>query len=116
MPSWPASLNFCPVNGSYQEQPVDAVLRTEMDAGPVKTRPRFTAVPTNISFTLPKMTRAEYVIFRDWFNIDLERGALSFDALHPLTRQSGNFRFRAPYSVALPGKSVVISVQLELLP
>lgn len=116
MPVYPASLEFCYIGGSYSEQPVDGVLRTQMDAGPDKTRRRFTAVPTNISFTLPWMTRAEYATFKTFFDVDLKGGALSFTATHPITNASGNFRFVAPYRMRTVGKNIEVSVELELLP
>lgn len=116
MPNWPESLRFCPVAGSYQERPVDAVLRTEVDAGPDLTRKRFTAVPVNISFTLPKMSRAQFVVFRTWFSNDLDQGALTFNAKHPLTGENGVFQFRGPYSVSKPGRSISVSIEVVLLP
>lgn len=116
MPVYPASLEFCYIGGSYSEQPVDGVLRTQMDAGPEKTRRRFTATPTNISFTLPWMTRAEYATFKTFFETDLEGGALSFTATHPITNVSESFRFRSPYQMRPVGKKIEVSIEVELLP
>lgn len=116
MPVWPANLRFCPVADSYSEEPVDVVLRTQFDAGSNKTRPRVTAAPDNISFTLPSMTRAEFAGLKQWFVNDLRRGALSFTAIHPITRVEGSFRFLRPFRMAQRGRKIVVSLELELLP
>lgn len=116
MPDWPASLRFCPVNGTYTENRVDSTIRTSVDTGPDFVRRRFTAVPTNISLTLPKMSHAEYAVFQTWFRDDLSDGVLSFDADHPITGVAGSFRFRSPYRAAKVGKGIVVQLDLELLP
>lgn len=116
MPDWPANLRFCPVGGSYSEEPVDAVTRTSFDAGPVKTRRRYTAVPLNLRFTLPWLTRVEYAAFQAFYSVDLQEGALPFTAKHPVTGDQRSFRFRSPYRANLAGKNVVVQLELEMLP
>lgn len=116
MVDWPETIEFCPVVSSYSEEDADAVQRTEMDAGVDKTRLRFTAVPSNISFTLKPITRAQYAVFQSWFRSDLKRGAVPFSAKHPITQQIGSFKFRRPAQARLSGHKVVLRFELEMLP
>ncbi|MGB0661331.1 MAG: hypothetical protein ACPGNV_14295 [Mangrovicoccus sp.] len=116
MPSWPDGIPFCPMGGTYSEEPGDAVLRTEFDAGPAKTRRRFTAVPTSMRFSLPWLSHVEYAQFRAWFEDDLLHGALAFDADHPLTGELRSFRFRQPFRANALGKHMVVQLELEMLP
>lgn len=104
------------MGSTYNEQAVENVLRTEMDAGPVKSRRRFTAVPTNIEFTLPWLSRSEYAALQAWFKNDLLDGSLSFTADHPVTGESGSFRFRTPFRASVVGAKVIVRLSLELLP
>jgi len=46
--SWPATLPLPTVEG-YGIRPGEAILRTEMEAGPARQRKRFTQVPTRIA-------------------------------------------------------------------
>ncbi len=116
MPDWPENLRFCAVGNSYSEEPVDAVTRTSFDAGPVKTRRRYTAVPVSLRFTLPWLNRAQYAEFQAFYSVDLQEGALAFTAKHPMTGERRIFRFRAPYRANLAGKNVVVQLELEMLP
>lgn len=116
MPVWPAGPRFLPITPTYSEIPVDGALRTAMDTGPEKTRQRYTATPVNVNFALVPMTRTEYATFKTFFDVDLEGGALAFDATHPITCATEQFRFRRPYQVRAIGNLVQVSVELELLP
>lgn len=116
MVNWPANIRFLPVGDSYSEELEDTLQRTAMDTGPDKTRPRSTAAPELVSFTLPRMTKAEYVQLKAWFKDDLRRGALPFTAIHPITLAQETFRFAAPLSGNKVGKSMVVALQLKVLP
>lgn len=84
MPTWPSTLPQLPLSDSYSESPQSQVLRSSMDAGPPKTRRRFTAATRAIpmSFTL---TNAQVEIFETWFDADIQGGSLPFDMIQPRT-------------------------------
>ncbi|MBU3035930.1 hypothetical protein [Tritonibacter mobilis] len=113
---WPANIRFCPVGDSYDELQDDALLRTSMDAGPAKVRQRFTAIPESVRMTLPRMSLMQYAQFKTWHKVELMNGALPFQAQHPLTRAMRSFRFVTPPRYNRAGRSVVVHLDLELLP
>lgn len=84
MPTWPADLPQKPLIDGYSESPQSQVLRSSMDAGPPKTRRRFTAatraIPVN--FTL---SNAQLATFESFFEADIQGGSLPFDMPHPRT-------------------------------
>lgn len=116
MADWPSGIPFCPVLSTFNETIEDSVLRTQMDSGPDKTRRRFTAVPTNISFDLRPISHVQYAELQAWFRNSLGGGALAFSAKHPLTGVDGDFRFRRPFRARFSGHKVAIRLELELLP
>lgn len=116
MIDWPANIRFIPVGDSYAEELEDTLQRTAMDTGPGKARPRSTAVPELVGFTLPRMTRAQYAQLKSWFKYDLRSGALPFTAKHPISLTQETFRFAAPLSGNKVGKSMVVALQLKMLP
>lgn len=116
MPAWPVSISFKPSPGTYSEQPLDNVIRTSFDFGPEVTRRRFTAVPTNISFSLPPMLQSDFTTFKTFYDVDLEHGSLAFTADHPITGVNESFRFAAPYSVGDVLPYLSVSLSLLLLP
>lgn len=78
MPAWPSTLPQLPLVAGYSEQVQSQVLRSTMDAGPAKSRRRFTAA----SRTIPVrylLTEEQTHFFEDWFEIDLAGGSLPFD-------------------------------------
>ncbi|EBA18404.1 hypothetical protein RSK20926_11814 [Roseobacter sp. SK209-2-6] len=116
MVDWTTAVEFCPVGDSFWEEPEDAVLRTQTDSGPVKSRRRYTAVPISIRFTLPRMTNAQYAEFQAWFENDVKGGSIPFTALHPITREQCSFQFVRPYRANKAGRSMQVHLELERLP
>lgn len=79
---WPASLPAYPrVGVDYVPQP--GVIRSENDTGPVNVRRRYTAVVTNVNWTMPPLTGDELQIYRDFVTNDLAGGALKIDMIDP---------------------------------
>lgn len=115
MPAWPASLPQAPLIG-LEEEPPDTTLRTKMDAGPDKTRPRFTAGVRNFSWPI-RLTDTQKTTFDDFFINDLARGALAFTHINPTTKAVVSFRLtaRPKYKLIGPTKWVV-TLALEILP
>lgn len=123
MPTWPASLPDCPLAGNYSEQPQSQVLSSEMDAGPTKTRRRFTAGTTALAFDR-NMTHAQLATFEEFFDNDIAAGALPFDIAHPRTKQVVSVLIRTnkdspPYELTPVGSGAThyrISMILEVQP
>jgi hypothetical protein len=112
---WPAAVAFVPV-APFSMQPLDNALRTQFDAGPVQSRPRFTAVPVDLSFRLKAMSRADFAVFEEWFCRDLKGGPVIFEAKHPMSGQDRRFRFQQPYRASWDGPKVKVDVSLQVLP
>lgn len=118
MPSWPAGVDFDFTEPSWQESgPLENVIRTKMEHGPVKTRRRFTAAPRAVAGTTGILTNAQVATFDTWFHNDIADGALSFTATNPRTGVTQTFRFTETYRVinVLADKNR-IAVKLERLP
>lgn len=121
MPQWPLTLPQQPVLNSTQfGSPVDAIVRTKMDSGPAKTRPRTTAAVRPLSMTFRPLTGAQVEIFENFHETDIKMGSLSFTFPHPRTDALVNVRFAGineQYSINEIGRDrYALNVQLELLP
>lgn len=84
MATWPASLPTMPIAGGYGEKPQSQVLRSDMDAGPAKTRRRFTAGTRELTYSL-RMTQDQADTFEAFFDNQIAAGALPFDIEQPRT-------------------------------
>lgn len=94
--TWPVGLPVDPLTEGYDESFADVVLRTAMEAGPPKKRPRSSAAvkPLTVKFDL---TRAQVAILEDFHWITLGRGALNFEFMHPRKQVTVEVGFmRAP--------------------
>lgn len=94
-PVWPIDLPQDVFTEGYDEGLPDVALRTQMDAGPAKTRRRHTAAPRPLNVTVG-LSRAQAASFDDFFTEDLAGGALSFDWIHPRTLAAVTLRFVTP--------------------
>jgi len=101
MPSWPSSLPQNPydgVNQSPQYAPVDNVVRTTTDAGPVKQRRRYTSVaePVTVQLVLSSADVATLETFKsttlqdanpfDWIDF-VSGGAAAYHFIGPIGKQ-----------------------------
>lgn len=115
---WPTgTFPFIDDPESYTEVgPQGNVLRTPMDAGPVKVRRRFTAAPKIISGKSAIMTSAQVVSFETWFSDTIHDGAISFTAPHPRLGTSMLFRFIGSYELEyVTDDAWRVSMSLEVL-
>jgi hypothetical protein len=110
---YPDSLPAVRASG-FQAQYQDPVLRTQMDAGPVKQRLRYTAAPKKFSATIVA-DEAEREIFEAWFVETLGFGALRFVMRNPQTLDPEEFRFSGVYSEAETDGLFTITMPLERL-
>lgn len=99
----------------YKAQDQDGVIRTDMDAGPQKTRRRYTACSEYINCQVV-CDDTEYHNFMTFYRTTTARGALRFIMKHPVTRTNRYFRFMAPPQEADNSGLWTISLQLEALP
>jgi hypothetical protein len=74
--SWPDKLPL-PTFEGYGIEPQDAVLRTEMEAGPARQRRRYTQTPSRIPVRW-RLTQWQFGIFEAWYKWKGREGAVWF--------------------------------------
>jgi hypothetical protein len=99
-------------SSGFQSQYQDPVIRTQMDAGPVKQRLRYTAAPKKITGTIV-VDEGEREIFETWFTETLGFGTLRFVMRNPQTLNLEEFRFTGVYSETETDGLFEISLPLE---
>ena len=99
----------------YKSKDQDGVIRTNMDAGPAKTRLRFTACSEYLDCqTVADDT--EYANFMTFYRTTTARGALRFIMKHPVTGVNRYCRFREPPDPAENSGLWTINLKIEVLP
>jgi hypothetical protein len=91
-PLWPVDLPQDVFVDGYDEKFPNAVLRTDMDAGPPKQRRRFTAAVKPMTVVVG-LTRDQVESLESFFEDTLGMGAISFDWVHPRTQADVTLRF-----------------------
>lgn len=116
-PTWPSSLPQYVFVQGFEEGGPDNVLHSAMDAGPPKTRRRFTAAyrPLDVIVALDASQAATFVTF---VNTTLKDGSLPFDWVHPRTQAAATLKFRGPYAIRpeTGGKTWLATLNLWVLP
>ena len=74
---WPEGLPLPTIEG-YGISPGEAILRTEMEAGPARQRRRFTDVPSRIAVRWV-MDRDEFAFFEAWYRWAAAEGGAWFE-------------------------------------
>ncbi len=110
--NWPSTLPQMWLINSYQETLPKIMVRTEMDAGPAKTRRRFSAQVTPIKAKL-LLTSTQKGVLETFFNTTTAGGALSFTFPN---NGSDVLRFVEPPELASNGLLWEASFVLEKLP
>ena len=98
----------------FSAQYSDPVIRTRMDAGPVKQRLRYTSVPKQFTGTIV-VDEDERAEFETWFTQILGFGTLRFLMRNPETGAWEEFRFTKPYTENESGGFFELSLSLERL-
>jgi hypothetical protein len=111
--TWPGSLPCVRASG-FRSQYQDPVIRTQMDAGPVKQRLRYTAVPKQFTGSII-VDEAERKIFEAWFAGTLGFGTLRFVMQNPETLALEEFRFTGTYAETEVDGFFELSLPLERL-
>jgi hypothetical protein len=109
--SYPESLPGIRSNG-FQSEYQDPVIRTQMDAGPVKQRLRYTAAPKRLTGTIV-VDESERELFEAWFTETLGFGTLRFVMQNPQTLDPEEFRFAAMYGETETDGLFELSLPLE---
>jgi len=84
-----------PLSQGYDEGFGDNLVRTQMELGPPKKRPRSTAAvqPLTVTFDL---TRAQVATLEAFYQATLGQGSLNFTWTHPRTAAAIEVGFRSP--------------------
>lgn len=95
------------------------VVRSEMSAGPAKTRRRFTAGTTDIGFVV-NLTPDQIATFEAFFDNEIAAGSLPFDIEHPRTKQAVSVLLKGdkPYELKPLGGGALhrLTMTLEVQP
>lgn len=92
-PVWPADLPQYVTLDSFKEQKLSNKISTPMEhSATVKTRRRFTAVPTKYTFSI-MMTVTQKALLDDFYEDTCKGGTLPFDWVRPLEQDAVTFLF-----------------------
>ena len=111
--SWPSTLPLPSIEG-YGLHPGEAILRTEMEAGPARQRRRYTQVPSRISARWV-FRREQFALFEAWYRWHAKEGGEWFEInlLGGLGLVVHEARFTRPFD-AQPRSGVLWEVSSEL--
>ena len=113
--TWPQTLPLPTVEG-YGIQPGEAILRTEMEAGPARQRRRFTQVPSRVSVRWV-MRGDQFALFEAWYRWQAKEGGAWFEIelLGGLGLLAQEARFTRQFQAQLLGGSLwKITSELEI--
>lgn len=118
MAVWPGTL---PQNVSWQgyaRRIVDSRVRTQMDAGPAKMRPRYRAAIIEHDTPIQYFTKAQWVLLETFYSTTLLNGTMPFDWLDPVTGATVSFRFKTPPQLGgmLGPDTIPVTLNLEVMP
>lgn len=117
-PIWPVTLPvilYPAEQDSFLSEPETGVIRTHMDAGPVKARRRFTAIaiPTNLTIM---MTQAQVATLKEFYRVTLA-SVLPFDWIDFITQASVTYRFvKSPTYTPVAANMWKVALTLEQMP
>jgi hypothetical protein len=112
--SWPAELPATLSLEGLSAKQESNVIRTQMDAGPKKTRRRYTANTKTFTGKM-LLTPSQSLILEQFYHAALADGALRFNFTNPLTLEVQEFRFTEDYTEAAVDGLFEVSLPLERL-
>ena len=111
---WPATLPQYPLQDGFQEEFVEAQIRTGMEVGPVKSRAKYTAHQVN--YTLRYAVNAIQKGILDSFYItSLYYGNDPYNFVHPMTGEEIDAYMIAPASYVPNGNEFIATVNIRTL-
>ena len=117
MASWPSDLPQEFEQDGFRAAGRENVLRSQVDAGPNKTRRRFTSAPYPIRGSMT-MTGPQLDQFRDFLENEIADGAISFSfpkPRDPATVVTVKFN-TTPQWAAARGDNFLVSLDLSVMP
>lgn len=114
MPSFPASIENCPIVG-WSESPLDNVVQFDADVGAPKRRRRSSdkSIAISVQFAIK---HTDYATFMNFYRNDIRDGALSFDWKHPITQVTmKTFFTKAPVIQQQTPKSYIVSCEFRVM-
>ncbi|MGH7393662.1 MAG: hypothetical protein ACREM3_30035 [Candidatus Rokuibacteriota bacterium] len=112
---WPATLPQQFLQGTFQETFPDNLLRTQMDAGPVKLRRRTTAAPALLQGEM-HLDSTQWVTFATFYLTTLRSGSLPYSWVHPFVQNVILVRFVGVPSYRRVGADTIVTLDLEVMP
>jgi hypothetical protein len=112
--SWPAELPATLLLEGLSAKQESNVIRTQMDAGPKKTRRRYTANVKTFTGKL-LLTPSQREKLEQFYHAALADGVLRFNFTSPLTLETQEFRFTDDYTETAADGLFEISASLERL-
>ncbi len=113
--TWPATLPLPTIDG-YGVHPGEAILRTEMEAGPARQRRRYTQVPSRISVRWV-LRRDQFALFEAWYRWQAKEGGewFTIDLLGGLGLVGHEARFTRQFNARLiNGTRWEVTSELEI--
>lgn len=106
----------CVLLEGYTETPNYAVLRSEMDVGVAKQRPRNSLPIVNRNVRIKVENKSDKALFDQWFKDDLNGGSGFFDYVDPLDATTKQARFvGGQISWSSPGIVWIAEAQIETI-
>lgn len=113
MPAWPTSVPFFRVNTGGELTLQGDNLRSEMDVGPAKVRPRSSFLSQTREGRTPPLTPFQKDALVEFFIEDLANGALSFTVTDPFDGELVNCRIIGSIRIRKVGTLFQVSADLE---
>lgn len=113
--TYPAKLPL-PLVRNYGVEPGEAILRTDMEAGPARQRRRFTQVPTRIA-VMWRFNATQMALFEAWYKHQAKEGGEWFrvSLLNGLGLVEHEARFTKQYKAGLLGGTLWdVTSELEI--
>lgn len=114
---WPSDLPALVQVQNYKDSLAETRIRTEMDAGPVKTRRRFTAGVEKVTVSI-RCNRTQVARFKIFFNVDTAGGSLAWNWVDALSQEPIELMFgeNPPDITPINQMAFLITFPLEIQP
>jgi len=118
MAVWPVTLPQSASWQGYARRIVDSRVRTQMDAGPPKMRPRYRAAIVEHDVPVMYLTKAQWVLLETFYSSTLLNGTMPFDWTDPVSGAAVSFRFKTPPQLGgmLGPDTIPVTLNLEVMP
>ncbi len=117
MPTFPISGQIVSRDGYNEGILADPTVRSNMDSGDQKARPRFSAVIRTMTGQIEQLTSTQVDSIFTFYDTTCSFGSISFTWTHPRTGVSGTFKFqKRPEVVGSNGVTFTMSIAIMQLP